>query len=148
MTQTRHYQTKYPSFIDQNTTTPNLPPTGDEIPQVVETDTIRFAFQNIHGVKAAGGLTVSPEIEAMSEWNVSIMGMAETNRPWTAQQKSEYDFMMASHFFSSRTLYTAAPTHDHDQKYLPGGNLLTINGPTTGRIYGHCSISGVPQGKR
>jgi hypothetical protein len=139
MTQTRHYQTKYPSFIDQNTTTPNLPPTGDEIPQVVEIDTIRFAFQNIHGVKAAGGLTVSPEIEAMSEWNVSIMGMAETNRPWTAQQKSEYDFMMASHFFLSRTLYTAAPTHDHDQKYLPGGNLLTINGPTMGRIYDHGS---------
>ena len=43
--------------------------------------------------------------------------------------------MMHSHFHSSRTLYTSAPAISHDQTYQPGGNLLTINGPTTGRIY-------------
>ena len=135
MTKTRYYQTKYTSHLTAKKTTPNLPPTGDEIPQDVEDNVIRFAFQNIHGIKSSRGLSVSPEIDAMSDWNISVMGMAETNRPWTAQQKSEYDFMMTSHFFSSRTLYTASPAHEHDQTYLPGGNVLTINGPTTGRIY-------------
>ena len=130
-----YYQTKLLPYTGTNTTVPNLPPTGDEIPQEVEDTNIRFAFQNIHGVSTKLGLVVSPEIDAMSQWNISVMGMAETNRPWTAKQKSEYDFMMASHFYSSRTLYTAAPTHTHDQTYQPGGNLLTINGHTTGRIY-------------
>ena len=114
---------------------PNLPPAGDEFPQEIDENIIRFAFQNIHGISNTRGLEVNPEIEMMSEWNISVMGMSETNRPWTAQQKSEYDFMMRTHFISSRTLYTAAPAISHDQTYQPGGNLMTINGHTTGRIY-------------
>jgi hypothetical protein len=118
---------------------PNLPPAGDEFPQEIDENILRFAFQNIHGISNARGLEVHPEIEMMSEWNISVMGMSETNRPWTAWQKSEYDFMMRTHFNSSRTLYTAAPAISHDQTYQPGGNLLTINGHTTGRIYDHGS---------
>ena len=80
---------------------PNLPPAGDEFPQEIEENILRFAFQNIHGISNARGLEIHPEIEMMSEWNISVMGMSETNRPWTARQKSEYDFMMRTHFNSS-----------------------------------------------
>lgn len=71
----------------------------------------------------------------MSQWNISIMGMAETNRVWTAHQRFDHDFMMKSHFPSSRTLYASAPVHTHDQTYQPGGNLLSVTGRTTGRIH-------------
>ena len=33
------------------------------------------------------------------------MGVSETNRPWTARQKSDYDFMMNTCFHSSCTIY-------------------------------------------
>lgn len=135
MTSNTLYQPKISAYTRTPPNTPNLPPTGDEIPEEVDDNTIRFAFQNIHGIAKTYGLAVSPEIEMMDQWNVSVMGLAETNRPWTAKQKSEYDFMMQSHFQSSRTLYTAAPAQSHDTTYQPGGNLMTINGRTTGRIY-------------
>lgn len=64
--------------------TPNLPATGDELPQEIEDSIIRFAFQNIHGIPTTKCLEVTPEIEMMSDWNISVMGMSETNRPWRA----------------------------------------------------------------
>lgn len=133
------YQTKLPTYSINTPATPNLPAMGDVIPFEVEENIIRFAFQNIHGIATAPGLMVSPEIDVMSEWNISVMGMSKTNRPWTVKQKSEYDFMMSTHFQSSRTLYTAAPAITHDQAYKPGGNLMTINGRTTGRIFDYGS---------
>lgn len=135
MNSNTHYQPKISNYFDIPPTTRNLPPTGDEIPEEIDDSTIRFAFQNAHGVSTNHGLSVSAEIEAMGQWNISVLGLAETNRPWTAKQRHEYDFMMSSHFHSSRTLYTAAPAQSHDTTYQPGGNLMAINGRTTGRIY-------------
>lgn len=135
MTRSTRYQTRLQEFATAPPEIPNIPAYGDSIPYEVEETHIRFAFQNIHGMSKSRGLESASEIHTMSEWNIDVMGMSETNRPWTASQKSEYDFMMASHFYSSRTLYTAAPSLAHDQTYQPGGNLLTINGRTTGRIY-------------
>ncbi len=114
--------------------TPNLPSAGDNFSQSREDGTLRIAFQNIHGATLHSGLQVVPEIDTMSEWNINIMGMSETNRPWTPKQKSLYDYMMRTCFHSSRTIYTSATPPDHTFTHLPGGNLLTINGPTTGRI--------------
>jgi hypothetical protein len=113
---------------------PNLPPAGDEFPLTREDGILRFAFQNIHGATLHSGIQVAPEINALLDWDINIMGMSETNRPWTPKQKSVYDYMMDSCFYSSRTIYTSAAPPDHNFTYLPGGNLLTINGQTTGRI--------------
>lgn len=60
-------------------TYPNLPPTGDIIPQERPDGHIRIAFQNIHGATLRTGLQLSPEIDVLSEWNIDIMGMSETN---------------------------------------------------------------------
>ncbi len=46
---------------------------------------------------------------------------------------------MGKRFRASRTIYTAAPTDDHDLTYQPGGNLITTNGEITGRVDGHGS---------
>ena len=73
----------------------------------------------------------------MEELEIDIMGMVETNRPWTKEQKAFYDNHMNKSFKGSRTLYTAAPTTTHTTKYQPGGNLLTITSRTTGCITNH-----------
>ena len=82
------------------------------------------------------GLSLPNEIEAISDWSIDIMGMPETNHPWSSKQKTDHDYMMTSRFASSRTIYTSVPSPSHDMKCLPGGNLLTINGRTTGRVSG------------
>jgi hypothetical protein len=121
------------------TQTPNLPPAGDQFPPKHEDGIIQFAFQNIHGATLQSGVQVAPEIDALLDWDINIMGMSETNRPWTPKQKSVYDYMMDLCFSSSRTIYTSAAPPDHLFTSLPGGNLLTINGHTTGRICGRGS---------
>jgi hypothetical protein len=113
---------------------PNLPPVGDAFSHDKDSGTLRFAFQNINGASVHAGLKLAPEIDTLQEWNIDIMGMSETNCPWSPEQKSIYDYMMNTCFSSSRTVYTSAPAPDHSFSYLPGGNLLTINGHTTGRI--------------
>ena len=121
--------------IDSGPSThPNLPPTGDDIPLEKDNSLLRFAFQNIHGATTRGGLRTPPEIDVIREWNIDAMGMSETNCPWTPNQKSTYNYIMQTCFQSSRTIYTSAPAPDHTFSYLPGGNLLTLNGRTTGRI--------------
>ena len=119
-------------------TVPNLCPSGDPLTEKRE-GTLRLAYQNVRGVSDARGLTTPVEIEAMEHLQVDIMGMSETNRPWTPHHRYAYDTMMQLRFRSSRTFYSSAPSHDHTQKYQPGGNLLTINGHTTGRIVSHGS---------
>ena len=115
---------------------PNLTPAGDPLRTKPES-TIRLAYQNIHGAADARGLAIPDEIDAMESLDVDIMGMSETNRPWTTEQRSTYEHMMNTRFQSSRTIFTAAPSHDRTLRYQPGGNLLTINGHTTGRIVSH-----------
>ena len=127
-----------PSFTRR--ATPNLAPTGDDL--ITKQDNIiRIAYQNIRGTSGATGLLLPDEIDAMDTLEVDIMGMSETNCPWTPAQRSAYDHMMNLRFHSSRTIYTAAKSHDHSAKYQPGGNLLTINGRTTGRVITHGSDS-------
>ena len=73
----------------------------------------------------------------MQDLHIDIMGMAETNRPWTDEQRALHDACMNKLFQGSRTIYTTAPNADHTATYQPGGNLLTANGAITGRIDGH-----------
>ena len=133
--------TRFQTRIDLTGTKtyPNLPPTGDAIPYDKGDNTIRIAFQNIHGATTRPDFRTPPEITTMQDWSIDIMGMSETNCPWTTAQKSSYDYMMNTCFKPSRTLYTSAPPSDHTFLYLPGGNLLTINGRTTGRTVSHGS---------
>ena len=112
---------------------PNLEAVGDPIQDKPET-TIRFAFQNVNGLSRPCGLALPSEIEAMDEYKIDVIGMAETNRPWTLQQRSTYDAYMQMRFLSCRTNYSAAPPISYLDTYQPGGTLLSITGHNTGRI--------------
>lgn len=130
-TNARRFQQRITTALE-STQHDNIPPSGDTIVQRMETDTyLRFAFQNINGISSHEH--TSSEIEAMQQIGIDIMGMSETNRPWTVKTKAEYDLTMSSVFGASRTIYTSAPGLV-PHAYQPGGNLLTINGRTTGRV--------------
>ena len=110
----------------------NIEPSGDTLRDREESDTfIRIAFQNIRGITR--NEDIPTEIEAMQELGIDIMGMSETNCPWTPKTRVEYDLVMKEAFGPSRTLYSSAPT-TNDSTYQPGGTLLTVNGRTTGRV--------------
>ena len=116
----------------------NIEPSGDKLlPRKTSDGLLRIAYQNIHG-RGVMGIQIPTEIEAMESLGIDIMGMSETNCPWTPQAKAEFDFMMNQRFQTSRTIYSSAPPLT-PSKYQPGGTLLTITGHTTGRIMDHGS---------
>ena len=116
----------------------NIDAVGDTLTAKTNS-TLRLAFQNIHGASDLRGWPIPSEVEAMEELEIDIMGMAETNKPWTLQQKALYDAYMQKRFRTSRTNYTAAPNEERNKTYQPGGNLLTANGEITARIDGRGS---------
>lgn len=64
----------------------NIEPSGDTLREREESDTyIRIAFQNIRGITT--NEDVPTEIEAMHELGIDIMGMSETNCPWTPKTR-------------------------------------------------------------
>ena len=69
----------------------------------------------------------------MHDLGIDIMGMSETNCPWTPTTKVEYDLFMKEVFGPTQTLYSSAPATS-ESNYQPGGTLLTVHGRTTGRI--------------
>lgn len=110
----------------------NIEPSGDTLRERGESDNyIRIAFQNIRGITRNEDLPV--ELDAMHELGIDIMGMSETNCPWTPQSRTEYDLFMKEIFGPSRTIYSSAPATS-DSNYQPGGTLLTIHGNSVGRI--------------
>ena len=131
-THTRHHQPR----IDRNLHTyDNITPSGDHLIPRTDTDTyIRIGYQNIHGTSRE--THIPSEITAMQELGLDLMGMSETNRPWNAKNKTEYNLVMKEMFRVSRTIYSSAPASS-DSNYQPGGTLLTINGHTTGRVSSH-----------
>ena len=136
MTRTPLYQRKLTDKgISGSNYIKNIEAVGDTLLPKQET-TLRIAFQNIHGTTDLRGYAVPSEVEALEELEIDIMGMAETNRPWSPQQKATYDAYMTKRFRSSKTLYTAAPAMGYETQYQPGGNLLTANGEITSRING------------
>jgi hypothetical protein len=110
MTRTPLYQRK---LTEKNymggTTSDNIEAAGDRLEPKQE-GTLRLAFQNIHGASDLRGWIVPSETEAMEDLEIDVMGMAETNKPWSPQQKDLYDAYMRKRFRASRTVYTAAPT--------------------------------------
>ena len=76
---------------------------------------------------------MATEIDVISTLGTNIQCMSETNKPWTEGNKWEYDFMVNAVFQNAKTVYSSARP-DHRYQYMPGGNLLSINGSEAGRI--------------
>jgi hypothetical protein len=94
----------------------------------------RFGFQNVRGTDMNRGFQVPTEIDSFTDYGVDIQGSAEPNKPWTLQNKSEYDFIANEVLGPSKTVYSSFSS-DHRQQYQPGGTLLVARGPTAGRVH-------------
>lgn len=79
---------------------PNLEPAGNTLP-LKSDGALRIGFQNIRGTSDLRGLSLPSKIEAIEEFEIDIMGMAETNRPWSLRQRSTYDAFMTMKFRSA-----------------------------------------------
>jgi len=112
----------------------NIEPHGDPFVWRKDNDGItRFGYRNIGGTTLGQGFEVVDELEAIAELGIDVQGYSEINKPWSSSNKWQYDAMMDILFTNSQTVYSAMKA-DHDTNYQPGGNLLTVNGDTTGRI--------------
>lgn len=98
MTRAHLYQRKLTDIgISGSNYIKNIEAAGDTL--LPKQDSIlRIAFQNIHGTTDLRGYAVPSEVEAIEELEIDIIGMAETNRPWSLQQKALYDAYMTKRF--------------------------------------------------
>ena len=112
----------------------NIDPAGDPLIDRREGDGImRAGYMNLKGSTIGGGFEVVDEIEAVRDLGMDIQGYSEINKPWNKENKVEFDMMMDIMFKESNTIYSSSRS-DYDIRYLPGGNLLTVNGSITGRV--------------
>ena len=112
----------------------NIDPVGDPMLRREEDDGItRLGYQNAHTTTMGQGLDVAHEIEVTAELGVDVQGFSEINKPWTASNKWQYNYEMNLMFQNSHTVYSGMPA-ENDCTWQPGGNLMTVNGPTAGRI--------------
>ena len=86
----------------------NIEPSGDPLLPCHDSDgLIRIAYQNIR--TCTFGLLIPTEIEAMESLGIDIMGMSETNCPWTPQSKAEFESTLPNiedHIYLSTTYIT------------------------------------------
>jgi hypothetical protein len=114
-------------------TAENIDPSGDPIIDCTDSDGfIPIAYQNVHRVRTTNFI-IPTKLETLEAHGIDVMGMSETNCPWTPQAQSEFNFIMNQCFKSSRTVYSSS-LPSSNSRYQPGGNLLTVNGHTTGQI--------------
>ena len=112
----------------------NIDPAGDPLLPRKENDGItRVAYHNIATSTMGHGFEVANEIDVINKLGVNIQGFSEINKPWSSQNKWEYDFQMDLVFNHSRTIYSSLPT-DYETTRQQGGNLLTVNGSTADRV--------------
>jgi len=111
----------------------NIEPAGDRLVRRREDDGIlRVGYNNMGGISLGKGFQVIEEIESIAECGMDIQGYSEVNKPWTPGNKWVFDMMMSKVFDQHKTAYASSKA-DHDVRYLPGGNLLTVTGTVVGR---------------
>ena len=111
----------------------NIAPSGNPMIPRKEGDGIcRQIFQNIQGAHN-NNFEATHEIKAIDKLGANIVGYQETNKPWTSENKHEYNMFMEEKFRQIQTVYLSAPT-ENICKYQPGGCLLTTNGDLAGAI--------------
>ena len=131
----RWLQTRLTTYsLEDHPVRTNIPATGDPLTERQHGDGFtRFSFQNIRGTSIDSGFEIATEIDTMLTLGTDIQGLSETNKPaWTPTNRWKYDFMMDAVFNQAKTIYSSTPS-DHQCKYQPGGNLLSITGDSVTR---------------
>ena len=118
----------------------NIKPSGDHMPPRYDGDNLtRLGFQNVRGTDINRGFQVPTETTSLIDHGADLQGSAETNKPWTSKNKSQYDFMMNEALgLGTKTVYSSFPS-DPRQQYQPGGTLMVARNPLAGRL--HSTVS-------
>ena len=80
------------------------------------------------------GLKTTTEIDMMMDLGIDIQGLSECNSPWTRGNKAKYNHIVQTLFDNPRATFSSAPSNALHNRYQHGGTLLSITGPTAGRI--------------
>ena len=129
MPQKRWHQTRLTNYPPEHRPDrTNIPATCNPLKERQDGDGFtHFGYQNIQGTSIGSGFEIATEIDTMLTLGTDIQGLLETNKPWTTTNRWKYDFMMDAVFNQAKTIYSSTPS-DHQCKYQPGGNYLSITG--------------------
>lgn len=110
----------------------NLEAFGDKLCEK-EKGILRFAGQNINGIKYRKEKLGIEELCSMYEMNIDVMGMMETNVCWSHDARADF-IATAGLRFNSSARCVMAGGQSNNEGYLPGGTALISQGKTSGRV--------------
>ena len=99
-----------------------------------ESGSVRFAFQNIHGISIREGLHVMPEIATMGALQIDVVALTETNVHWNQANREKMAQQLYTHLGHSRVVCASNVSTRNEDGYQPGGSMLAVVGPQCGRM--------------
>ena len=99
-----------------------------------ESGSVRFAFQNIHGISIREGLHVMPEIATMGALQIDVAALTETNVHWNQANREKMAQQLYTHLGHSRVVCASNVSTRNEDGYQPGGSMLAVVGPQCGRM--------------
>ena len=80
-------------------------------------------------------LTVALDIKTTSEFGIDVMALQETRRPWTPENRRQYDTQCRLMFPQGfRNTFSSPPWRFDESDYQAGGTILSANSRAVGRI--------------
>ncbi len=108
-------------------------PTGDTLPPTKDNNTIRIYFQNINGANSNQWSDWESANQYLAMNHFDIAGYAETNIPWTQQQRNTANAIARRHH-QQVAMHTCTSNDHSTSNYQPGGVACITLGKWTGRI--------------
>lgn len=127
--------TQYHPTTTQQVITPPIDnlPFGDLLQSTKPTDSIRFLFQNINGIRSYNEWSPwTHACHSLQELQVDIFGIAETNIKWNKKHQTTARRLCQRHY-NSALIATSSSNDITKTDYQPGGTATIITNKWTGR---------------
>eukprot|EP00957_Ditylum_brightwellii_P030593 2318405-Ditylum_brightwellii.AAC.1 len=96
---------------------------------------MQFYFQNINGsLKKGGWGKYEYTLKRVKELEIEIIGLVETNMPWTPNKISIARKKLGEEFNGRCKLQLLASKEPVASNYQPGGTLTAVGGRHSGRV--------------
>ena len=99
-----------------------------------EETTVRFLFQNINGISFREGLDVMPETATIGALQVHVAALTDTNIHWTQSSRDKVKHQLQSRLGDSRVVCAYNVSTRNEDRYQPGGSMVTIAGHQVGIV--------------
>ena len=106
---------------------------GDELVNKSK-DCIRFAFQNVHGIRMANDMHLMPETATIGALQIDVAALTETNIHWSKKNRELIETQMHRHLGLSRVVCASNVSTKNEDGYQPGGSMIAVVGPQVGRM--------------